>query len=205
MDFDNYIGCLVRLDAMCRESPPLSTVFIWVTRTDSFNIRSDSGAFKTLDRDNNGTIKVNVQEVRMDQWTQPGPSSVGLCLHPSVLVFTVASVDHVLLSADGASLSCLDLSTQSLLFKSPTTPSVTQNPPVCMQLHVRGDSRFRHILSKVSLRENHSCRKRSTSLALQALKSWTWRVEAPVPLLSRSSFTLHRCILRKLWEPPLWE
>ncbi|XP_029704248.1 calpain small subunit 1a [Takifugu rubripes] len=37
MDFDNYIGCLVRLDAMCR-------------------------AFKTLDKDNNGTIKVNVQE-----------------------------------------------------------------------------------------------------------------------------------------------
>ncbi|XP_075876078.1 calpain small subunit 1a [Nelusetta ayraudi] len=37
MDFDNYVGCLVRLDAMCR-------------------------AFKTLDKDNNGTIKVNVQE-----------------------------------------------------------------------------------------------------------------------------------------------
>uniref|UniRef100_A0A8C6SN02 EF-hand domain-containing protein n=1 Tax=Neogobius melanostomus TaxID=47308 RepID=A0A8C6SN02_9GOBI len=37
MDFDNYIGCLVRLDAMCR-------------------------AFKTLDKDNNGTIKVNVEE-----------------------------------------------------------------------------------------------------------------------------------------------
>uniref|UniRef100_A0A672Q6L8 Calpain small subunit 1-like n=1 Tax=Sinocyclocheilus grahami TaxID=75366 RepID=A0A672Q6L8_SINGR len=37
MDFDNYIGCLVRLDAMCR-------------------------AFKTLDKDNDGTIKVNVQE-----------------------------------------------------------------------------------------------------------------------------------------------
>lgn len=37
MDFDNYIGCLVRLDAMCR-------------------------AFKTLDKDNDGTIKVNIQE-----------------------------------------------------------------------------------------------------------------------------------------------
>lgn len=37
MDFDNCIGCLVRLDAMCR-------------------------AFKTLDKANNGTIKVNVQE-----------------------------------------------------------------------------------------------------------------------------------------------
>ncbi|XP_018597437.1 calpain small subunit 1-like [Scleropages formosus] len=37
MDFDNYIGCLVRLDAMCR-------------------------AFKTLDVDNNGTIKLNLQE-----------------------------------------------------------------------------------------------------------------------------------------------
>ncbi|KAM9782227.1 calpain small subunit 1a isoform X2 [Syngnathus typhle] len=37
LDFDNYIGCLVRLDAMCR-------------------------AFKTLDKDNNGSIKVNVQE-----------------------------------------------------------------------------------------------------------------------------------------------
>ncbi|XP_056314091.1 calpain small subunit 1a [Danio aesculapii] len=37
MDFDNYIGCLVRLDAMCH-------------------------AFKTLDKDNDGTIKVNVQE-----------------------------------------------------------------------------------------------------------------------------------------------
>ncbi|XP_055797706.1 calpain small subunit 1-like isoform X1 [Salvelinus fontinalis] len=40
LDFDNYIGCLVRLDAMCR-------------------------AFNTLDKDNNGTIKVNVQEVSM--------------------------------------------------------------------------------------------------------------------------------------------
>ncbi|XP_060768666.1 calpain small subunit 1a [Neoarius graeffei] len=37
MDFDNYIGCLVRLDAMCR-------------------------AFKTLDRDQSGTIKVNIKE-----------------------------------------------------------------------------------------------------------------------------------------------
>ncbi|MCI4394693.1 hypothetical protein PGIGA_G00171640 [Pangasianodon gigas] len=37
MDFDNYIGCLVRLDAMCR-------------------------AFKTLDKDNNGTINVNIKE-----------------------------------------------------------------------------------------------------------------------------------------------
>ncbi|XP_072557077.1 calpain small subunit 1-like [Paramormyrops kingsleyae] len=37
MDFDNYIGCLVRLDAMCR-------------------------AFKTLDKDNNGTVNVNIQE-----------------------------------------------------------------------------------------------------------------------------------------------
>ncbi|KAL2096540.1 hypothetical protein ACEWY4_008688 [Coilia grayii] len=37
MDFDNFIGCLVRLNAMCM-------------------------AFKTLDKDNNGTIKVNIQE-----------------------------------------------------------------------------------------------------------------------------------------------
>ncbi|MCJ8740144.1 hypothetical protein PDJAM_G00055380 [Pangasius djambal] len=37
MDFDNYIGCLVRLDAMCR-------------------------AFKTLDKDNSGTVKVNIKE-----------------------------------------------------------------------------------------------------------------------------------------------
>ncbi|XP_020320610.1 calpain small subunit 1-like [Oncorhynchus kisutch] len=38
LDFDNYIGCLVRrLDAMCR-------------------------AFNTLDKDNDGTIKVNIQE-----------------------------------------------------------------------------------------------------------------------------------------------
>ncbi|XP_062872397.1 calpain small subunit 1b [Trichomycterus rosablanca] len=37
MDFDNFIGCLVRLDAMCR-------------------------AFKTLDRNNTGSVKVNVKE-----------------------------------------------------------------------------------------------------------------------------------------------
>ncbi|XP_053362939.1 calpain small subunit 1b [Clarias gariepinus] len=37
MDFDNYIGCLVRLDAMCN-------------------------AFKTLDKDNNGIVKVNIKE-----------------------------------------------------------------------------------------------------------------------------------------------
>ncbi|XP_010892161.2 calpain small subunit 1-like [Esox lucius] len=37
MDFDNYIGCLVRLDAMCR-------------------------FFKTLDKGNAGTISINIQE-----------------------------------------------------------------------------------------------------------------------------------------------
>ncbi|XP_030237263.1 calpain small subunit 1b [Gadus morhua] len=37
MDFDNYVGCLVRLDAMCR-------------------------AFKTLDKDSNGTISLDVKE-----------------------------------------------------------------------------------------------------------------------------------------------
>ncbi|CAJ1066292.1 calpain small subunit 1b [Xyrichtys novacula] len=37
MDFDNFIGCLVRLDAMCR-------------------------AFKTLDKDNSGSIELDVKE-----------------------------------------------------------------------------------------------------------------------------------------------
>uniref|UniRef100_W5KSV9 Calpain, small subunit 1 b n=2 Tax=Astyanax mexicanus TaxID=7994 RepID=W5KSV9_ASTMX len=37
MDFDNFIGCLVRLDAMCR-------------------------AFRTLDKNNTGTVKVNIKE-----------------------------------------------------------------------------------------------------------------------------------------------
>ncbi|XP_032396133.1 calpain small subunit 1 [Etheostoma spectabile] len=37
MDFDNFIGCLVRLDAMCR-------------------------AFKTLDKDNSGTIDLDIKE-----------------------------------------------------------------------------------------------------------------------------------------------
>uniref|UniRef100_A0A3B4A3S3 EF-hand domain-containing protein n=1 Tax=Periophthalmus magnuspinnatus TaxID=409849 RepID=A0A3B4A3S3_9GOBI len=40
MDFDNYVGCLVRLDSMCR-------------------------AFKTLDKDNNGTINLGIEEVRL--------------------------------------------------------------------------------------------------------------------------------------------
>ncbi|XP_069390349.1 calpain small subunit 1b [Paralichthys olivaceus] len=37
MDFDNFIGCMVRLDAMCR-------------------------AFKTLDKDNSGSIDLDVKE-----------------------------------------------------------------------------------------------------------------------------------------------
>ncbi|XP_056139129.1 calpain small subunit 1b [Lampris incognitus] len=37
LDFDNFIGCLVRLDAMCR-------------------------AFKTLDKDNNGSINLDIKE-----------------------------------------------------------------------------------------------------------------------------------------------
>ncbi|XP_020794302.1 calpain small subunit 1-like [Boleophthalmus pectinirostris] len=37
MDFDSYVGCLVRLDSMCR-------------------------AFKTLDKDNNGTIDLGIEE-----------------------------------------------------------------------------------------------------------------------------------------------
>uniref|UniRef100_A0A3B3Z1V0 EF-hand domain-containing protein n=1 Tax=Poecilia mexicana TaxID=48701 RepID=A0A3B3Z1V0_9TELE len=40
MDFDNFIGCLVRLDAMCR-------------------------AFKTLDKDDSGTIDLDIKEVRL--------------------------------------------------------------------------------------------------------------------------------------------
>lgn len=37
MDFDNFVGCLVRLDSMIR-------------------------AFKTLDKDNNGSIELDVKE-----------------------------------------------------------------------------------------------------------------------------------------------
>ncbi|TNN49655.1 Calpain small subunit 1 [Liparis tanakae] len=37
MDFDNFIGCMVRLDAMCR-------------------------AFKTLDKDNSGSIALDIKE-----------------------------------------------------------------------------------------------------------------------------------------------
>ncbi|XP_072316149.1 calpain small subunit 1-like [Eucyclogobius newberryi] len=37
MDFDSFVGCLVRLDTMCR-------------------------AFKTLDKDNNGTIDLGIEE-----------------------------------------------------------------------------------------------------------------------------------------------
>ncbi|XP_068601366.1 calpain small subunit 1b [Brachionichthys hirsutus] len=37
MDFDNFVGCLVRLDAMCR-------------------------AFKTLDKDNSGSIELDIKE-----------------------------------------------------------------------------------------------------------------------------------------------
>uniref|UniRef100_A0A3P8U4E6 Calpain, small subunit 1 b n=1 Tax=Amphiprion percula TaxID=161767 RepID=A0A3P8U4E6_AMPPE len=40
MDFDNFIGCLVRLDAMCSESLP------------------------TLDKDNNGSIDLDIKEVK---------------------------------------------------------------------------------------------------------------------------------------------
>lgn len=36
-------------------------------RCRALDIFSDSGAFKTLDKDNNGTIKVNVQEVKRFQ------------------------------------------------------------------------------------------------------------------------------------------
>lgn len=37
------------------------------TTTKGVYILSNSGAFKTLDKDNNGTIKVNVQEVMSSQ------------------------------------------------------------------------------------------------------------------------------------------
>ncbi|KAF0030912.1 hypothetical protein F2P81_017643 [Scophthalmus maximus] len=42
MDFDNFVGCLVRLDAMCR-------------------------AFKTLDKDNSGSIDLNIKETNSFQ------------------------------------------------------------------------------------------------------------------------------------------
>lgn len=72
MDFDNYIGCLVRLDAMCRKFALWSEAdavqkFYHDDSKDWLTVPSPhSGAFKTLDKDNNGTIKVNVQEVKSD-------------------------------------------------------------------------------------------------------------------------------------------
>lgn len=38
-------------------------LFMWAFASDPFNVSFLAGAFKTLDKDNNGTIKVNVQEV----------------------------------------------------------------------------------------------------------------------------------------------
>lgn len=72
MDFDNYIGCLVRLDAMCRkftlwnEADAVQTFYHDDSENRLIVTFPHSGAFKTLDKDNNGTIKVNVQEVKCD-------------------------------------------------------------------------------------------------------------------------------------------
>lgn len=64
MDFDNFIGCLVRLDAMCRTLTEYLAVFIFrFSMICLANVLLFTGAFKTLDNDNNGTIKVNIQEV----------------------------------------------------------------------------------------------------------------------------------------------
>lgn len=72
MDFDNFIGCLVRLDAMCRTLTEYLAVFIVSSQAQYIfrfsmtclaNVSLFTGAFKTLDNDNNGTIKVNIQEV----------------------------------------------------------------------------------------------------------------------------------------------
>ncbi len=73
MDFDNYIGCLVRLDAMCRMLTDCFAILILLSHTHyifsfSMNCLANvsffcTGAFKTLDKDNNGSIKVDVQEV----------------------------------------------------------------------------------------------------------------------------------------------
>uniref|UniRef100_A0A671NMY4 Calpain small subunit 1-like n=1 Tax=Sinocyclocheilus anshuiensis TaxID=1608454 RepID=A0A671NMY4_9TELE len=72
MDFDNYIGCLVRLDAMCRMLTDCFAILILLSQTHcicsfSMNCLANvvfffTGAFKTLDKDNNGTIKVDIQE-----------------------------------------------------------------------------------------------------------------------------------------------
>lgn len=76
MDFDNFIGCLVRLDAMCREylSPLAPSVWRWrrvffpvpvaalawpLTR-----VCVRAGAFKTLDKGNSGCIELDIKEVR---------------------------------------------------------------------------------------------------------------------------------------------
>lgn len=69
---------------------------------------SDSGAFKTLDKDNNGTIKVNVQEVKWSvvlhrvgfHWSSDFKQHKVIF---SPYFFSVAPVDHVLLSLDKVS------------------------------------------------------------------------------------------------------
>lgn len=65
MDFDNYIGCLVRLDAMCRTFVCMSELLQGtLSFFQSFIVLFFyAGAFQTLDKDKNGTIKINVQEV----------------------------------------------------------------------------------------------------------------------------------------------
>uniref|UniRef100_A0A674NHZ3 Calpain small subunit 1 n=1 Tax=Takifugu rubripes TaxID=31033 RepID=A0A674NHZ3_TAKRU len=69
MDFDNFIGCLVRLDAMCREClrPLLSlnatSVPFWLTCA-CVCVCVCAGAFKTLDKDNNGSIELDIKEVK---------------------------------------------------------------------------------------------------------------------------------------------
>lgn len=100
------------------------------------NICSDSGAFKTLDKDNSGTIKVNVKEVNSYQCIFTGTHFLNRlnlligtvhCFHElifSAFVFSVASVDHVLLSPDDASHTCyaepLCLPTQYKIFSQPS-------------------------------------------------------------------------------------
>lgn len=62
-----------------------------------------SGAFKTLDRDNNGTIKVNIQEVKQSVIFHQSFTDferVSLYTDAVCCVFAVASVDHVLLNPE---------------------------------------------------------------------------------------------------------